>query len=90
MIYYIQAMKHRIQKLCRQTAQPTNTFVLKLKSKQIKGTINSEIKYGFTISKPKPVRVTCDRCNGVGRIPEYKHIENGICFKCRGVGSNIR
>ena len=54
----------------------------------MKGTINSEIKFGYAISKP--VKVTCDRCNGSGKIPKYKHIENGICFKCRGVGSNIR
>ncbi len=30
------------------------------------------------------VKVTCDRCNGAGRIPRYNHIECGICFKCRG------
>jgi DnaJ-class molecular chaperone len=30
------------------------------------------------------VKVTCDRCNGVGRIPRYNHVEGGICFKCRG------
>lgn len=27
---------------------------------------------------------TCDRCNGIGFLSQYKHIENGICFKCRG------
>lgn len=26
----------------------------------------------------------CSRCNGAGGFPEYSHIENGICFKCRG------
>ena len=26
----------------------------------------------------------CDRCDGKGRLPENKHVENGICFKCRG------
>jgi 5-methylcytosine-specific restriction endonuclease McrA len=26
----------------------------------------------------------CNRCNGAGWFPEYKHVENGICFKCRG------
>lgn len=26
----------------------------------------------------------CTRCNGVGYFPEYKKIENGICFRCRG------
>jgi hypothetical protein len=26
----------------------------------------------------------CQRCNGVGWIEEYGHVENGICFNCRG------
>ena len=26
----------------------------------------------------------CTRCNGKGHIPKYKHISNGICFKCFG------
>ena len=28
--------------------------------------------------------VTCPRCGGTGYLPQYRHIENGICFKCRG------
>jgi hypothetical protein len=27
---------------------------------------------------------TCNRCCGVGFLPEYEDIENGICFKCMG------
>lgn len=26
----------------------------------------------------------CFRCGGTGYFPEYKHIEQGICFRCRG------
>ena len=26
----------------------------------------------------------CYRCNGSGYLPEYSHVENGICFRCRG------
>lgn len=26
----------------------------------------------------------CFRCEGTGYFPEYKHVENGICFRCRG------
>ena len=26
----------------------------------------------------------CARCYGAGYFPEYKHVENGICFRCRG------
>jgi hypothetical protein len=26
----------------------------------------------------------CDRCNGIGVLPQYHYIENGLCFKCCG------
>lgn len=26
----------------------------------------------------------CIRCNGAGWFPEYRNIEGGICFRCRG------
>lgn len=26
----------------------------------------------------------CSRCGGMGWIPQYKHVMNGICFKCWG------
>jgi 5-methylcytosine-specific restriction endonuclease McrA len=35
---------------------------------------------GVKIGSYKP----CTRCNGAGGFPEYKHVENGICFQCRG------
>lgn len=28
----------------------------------------------------------CDRCGGSGYLPQYHHVEGGICFKCRGEG----
>ena len=31
-------------------------------------------------------RCECNRCMGTGRIPNYAHIEGGICFKCKGSG----
>ena len=30
------------------------------------------------------VFVACPRCGGTGYLPQYSHIEGGICFKCRG------
>ena len=31
------------------------------------------------------VKVTkCTRCKGVGKLSRYKHIQAGICFRCRG------
>ena len=26
----------------------------------------------------------CKRCCGAGIFPEYKHVESGVCFRCRG------
>ena len=26
----------------------------------------------------------CDRCGGSGYLPQYRHVEGGICFKCWG------
>lgn len=26
----------------------------------------------------------CGRCKGYGYLPEFWHVENGICFECRG------
>ena len=50
----------------------------------MKEIINSERKLNLTVSIAKKVRVICGRCSGSGNIPKFKHIENGICFKCRG------
>ena len=35
-------------------------------------------------------RVDCDVCGGSGFIPEYRHIENGRCFKCNKEGLNLQ
>lgn len=32
----------------------------------------------------KTYTVTCSRCLGRGHLPQYNHVEGGICFKCRG------
>ena len=29
-------------------------------------------------------RIACVRCYGAGEFPKYNHIQNGICFKCKG------
>ena len=28
--------------------------------------------------------IPCNRCNGTGFIPEYSHVQGGICFECHG------
>lgn len=32
----------------------------------------------------------CSRCGGEGEIPQFRHVEGGICFKCRGTGEEAR
>lgn len=32
-------------------------------------------------------KTVCGRCNGTGRIVGFAHIENGVCFACRGAGT---
>lgn len=32
----------------------------------------------------KHVQSICPRCNGTGRLPQYNHIQHGVCFKCGG------
>lgn len=31
----------------------------------------------------------CDRCGGSGYLPQYHHVEHGICFKCGGEGISL-
>lgn len=33
--------------------------------------------------------ITCCRCGGTGYLPQYHHVENGICFNCWGEGIEI-
>jgi hypothetical protein len=42
----------------------------------------------YTNSTMKVFKVlnSCTRCGGRGYIQEYKHIQNGICFACGGLG----
>jgi hypothetical protein len=32
----------------------------------------------------------CDRCHGTGIIPEFKHVQHGVCFKCNGDRFNVK
>lgn len=50
--------------------------------------------YPYLATEPAPLavrpipsdRVECPRCLGVGRLSAYEHVENGVCFSCRGAG----
>jgi DnaJ-class molecular chaperone len=30
----------------------------------------------------------CPRCSGAGKLDAYRHVDNGVCFKCGGSGKN--
>lgn len=34
-------------------------------------------------------RETCWKCSGTGRIPEYGHRHNGLCYACEGQGAKL-
>lgn len=36
--------------------------------------------------EPDLEKASCFKCNGIGRIRRYKHIEGGRCFSCNGTG----
>lgn len=38
-------------------------------------------EYGNVVRK----LTVCSRCNGAGILPQYMHVQNGICFRCWGV-----
>lgn len=41
----------------------------------------------YVVVKGQLVRMNftpCSRCHGTGYFPEYRKIQNGICFRCRG------
>ncbi len=39
-------------------------------------------QYGYQLKN----HINCNRCGGEGYIIECQHIENGVCFKCNGLG----
>ena len=32
------------------------------------------------------VKLSCIKCNGTGKLPEFTHIQDGDCFLCEGTG----
>ncbi len=30
------------------------------------------------------MKIECPRCNATGKLPQFSHINNGICFLCNG------
>ncbi|WP_316787090.1 hypothetical protein [Pedobacter frigiditerrae] len=37
-----------------------------------------------TLTVIRRIELVCSRCGGHGYIPQYNHVLDGICFKCRG------
>jgi len=32
----------------------------------------------------------CPKCQGTGNLPQYAHVQNGVCFRCSGTGRDLR
>jgi len=47
------------------------------------GVVVGSIYFGEYLLHRRP-RKPCPRCAGTGYLPQFKHVENGICFLCRG------
>lgn len=45
--------------------------------------------YDTIDKKDYKLATICDRCGGSGYLPQYQHVENGICFMCGGEGALI-
>ena len=35
---------------------------------------------------PNMIPIPCHRCDGKGIIPGYRHVQNGMCWRCDGAG----
>lgn len=49
------------------------------KYERIMKSLSMEVKDYTTLN-------TCKRCQGSGEIKSYRHVANGVCFKCGGYG----
>ena len=49
-----------------------------------------EIKVSVDRESAKYAMILCDRCVGRGRLSQYNHVENGVCFKCHGEGKVLK
>lgn len=54
------------------------------KNKHQQVTIPVYRKSGYDFIEVSRENPSCTRCGGTGYFPQYSHIENGVCFKCRG------
>lgn len=52
------------------------------------GMVLQEPKVKEVIKSYVDIDSTCQRCNGVGRIPMFHYYCDGICFECFGLGYN--
>lgn len=38
---------------------------------------------------PEGFKYACHRCSGSGYLPQYSHIQSGVCFACNGQGKYV-
>lgn len=62
---------------------------LRTKSKTLKGNSSFEDARKWCAGENEQGQQkgeTCPRCRGRGYIEAYKHVQNGVCFRCHGSG----
>ena len=47
-----------------------------------------EIKSNYSNQAVISITDVCIRCNGNGYLPQFMHVEAGVCFRCRGKKTN--
>jgi DnaJ-class molecular chaperone len=47
-----------------------------------------QIKSNFSNHAVISITDVCIRCNGTGYLPQFMHVEAGVCFRCRGKRTN--
>lgn len=49
--------------------------------------LKTKSKRSLSYKEVNGAGVSCRKCDGTGFIPEYAHINNGVCTLCRGTGT---
>lgn len=54
--------------------------------RKIHDTTNIKVfkKVGLRLEETNKLNIYCTRCAGSGYLPQFKHVQNGVCFRCKG------
>lgn len=89
--YFTAAEKERLVKLERRYAELCDAFGLSL---DVRLPTDEELEAARWAERLRPrpglnPLAICPRCRGYGYLYEFKHVQDGICFKCGGRGQML-